>query len=302
MNFLPKSSKEFARKEYWDQFFTHRNNSFEWYGEYNDLKEILMKYVKVQDNILIVGCGNSSLSADFYDDGYRNNTSIDISEVAIKKMISKYKCNQMRSEMVFEVMDIFNMNYKDETFNVVLDKGTLDALSSDNLDLNKMFDEISRVLKCLGRYICITLFQKNVLQILLSRFSATSSWIIRIHRCHISSNSSDSVNLPVFVVIFTKLKTSMPSTMIDIDIQGNKRFHKCQHLEEVFDIVDSAQKFESEIRLVAKVVISCSFHKRSRCLMHDAPFSLFLKVESMNGFFPQIKVVKICLSNVKLID
>lgn len=248
MNILPKSSKEFARKEYWDQFFTKRTNSFEWYGEYIALKSVLLKYLKASDDLLIVGCGNSSLSSDLYDDGYRNNTSIDISEVAIKKMISKYKCNGLRQEMIFEVMDIFNMKYSDEQFNAVLDKGTLDALSSDNLDLTKMFNEIGRVLKSLGRYICVSLLQENVLRKLLSHFTATGSWIVRIHRCTVapSDDHSDSVNLPVFIVVCTKLKCSLPSTslMVDIDIQGSGTFHKCTDVSEVLAIVDSAQKFE----------------------------------------------------------
>lgn len=248
MNILPKSSKEFARKEYWDQFFTKRSKSFEWYGEYSDLKGVLLKYLKATDNLLIVGCGNSSLSADLFDDGYHQNTSIDISEVAIKKMISKYKCNNRRQEMTFEVMDIFNMNYEDEQFNTVIDKGTLDALSSDNLDLPKMFDEIGRVLKPLGRYICVTLLQENVLRRFLAHFTQSGTWIVRIHRCRVTSTeaTSDSVNLPVFVVVCTKLKSSLPvASLIDIDIHGNgSSFHKCPNSEQVLSIIDSAQKFE----------------------------------------------------------
>ena len=246
MNILPKSSKEFARKEYWDQFFTKRSKSFEWYGNYNDLRSTISRYVKLSDNILVVGCGNSRLSVDLYDDGYHQNTSIDISEVVIKKMISKYQSNNMRPEMVFEVMDIFNMQYEDEQFNVILDKGTLDALSSDNLKLDKMFDEISRTLIPLGRYVCISLLQENVLQNLLNYFVKSKTWIIRIHRCRIISSEispSDSVNLPVFIVILTKLKSSM-NTTIDIDIHGEGKFHKCEDVHEVQQIVDSAQKFE----------------------------------------------------------
>ena len=257
MNILPKSSKEFARKEYWDQFFTKRTNSFEWYGEYSDLKSVLLKYLKAPDELLIVGCGNSSLSADLYDDGYRSNTSIDISEVAIKKMISKYKCNGLRPEMVFEVMDIFKMKYDDEQFNAVLDKGTLDALSSDlNLDIEAMFTEIGRVLKPLGRYICVSLLQEAVLRKLLGHFTCSGSWIVRIHRCTVAAKSaeeadhhqhSDSVNMPVFVVVCTKLKCSLPaaSLRVDIDIQGSgTTFHKCADVGEAHSIIDAAQKFE----------------------------------------------------------
>lgn len=40
------------------------------YGEYAELCGYFHKYVKMKDNILVVGCGNSSLSSDLYDVGY----------------------------------------------------------------------------------------------------------------------------------------------------------------------------------------------------------------------------------------
>lgn len=41
------------------------------YGEYPELCGQIHKYVRIKDNVLIVGCGNSKLSADLYDVGYR---------------------------------------------------------------------------------------------------------------------------------------------------------------------------------------------------------------------------------------
>jgi hypothetical protein len=41
------------------------------YGEYPELCEILLKYIKIKDDILIVGCGNSTLGMSLYDIGYR---------------------------------------------------------------------------------------------------------------------------------------------------------------------------------------------------------------------------------------
>ena len=72
MNLLPKTSHEFAQKEYWNNFFKKRGKkAFEWYGEYPELCGQLHKYAKSKDNILVVGCGNSKLSSDLYDVGYR---------------------------------------------------------------------------------------------------------------------------------------------------------------------------------------------------------------------------------------
>lgn len=41
------------------------------YGEYPELCGQLHKYMKTKDEILNIGCGNSKLSMDLYDVGYR---------------------------------------------------------------------------------------------------------------------------------------------------------------------------------------------------------------------------------------
>jgi len=94
MNLLPKSSSEFSQQDYWDKFFkTRGKKAFEWYGiviqiafhcfcvflqyfkffrygTYNQLYGLLHKYINPRDNILVGGCGNSTLSADLYNAGF----------------------------------------------------------------------------------------------------------------------------------------------------------------------------------------------------------------------------------------
>ena len=163
---LPKSgAREFQQKEYWEKFFTSRSSAFEWYGEYVDLCHILHKYLKPSSAVLVAGCGNSRLSEGLYDAGYHCISNIDVSSVVIRQMKSKHqeKC----SEMKFIKMDVTEMDFADSSFDVVLDKGTLDAIfsSADAETVQKvhtMFDEIWRVLKIAGRYICITLAQEHI--------------------------------------------------------------------------------------------------------------------------------------------
>lgn len=59
---------------------------------------------------------------------------------------------QERNEMKFIEMDATNMTFDDEQFSAVLDKGTLDALMTDNSEetittVSKYFKEIDRVSK-----------------------------------------------------------------------------------------------------------------------------------------------------------
>lgn len=67
--------------------------------------------------------------------------NIDISNVAIKQM--QRKCKK-RAGIVFKQMDVQQMEFEDYKFNVVLDKGTLDALMPDSNEktrntVNRMF-------------------------------------------------------------------------------------------------------------------------------------------------------------------
>ncbi|CAM9479476.1 unnamed protein product, partial [Sphacelaria rigidula] len=67
---LPSHHEKFRSKEYWDEFFQKRTEAFEWYGEYDDLRQLVHRTLKRTDRILVVGCGNSNFSAELYDDGF----------------------------------------------------------------------------------------------------------------------------------------------------------------------------------------------------------------------------------------
>ena len=75
-----------------------------------------------------------------------------------------------RPEMSFVKMDVLQMTYEDGSFDCIIDKGTLDTIFSTTdvaslLKTRKMFQEMERVLKVTGRYICVTLAQDHVRQV-----------------------------------------------------------------------------------------------------------------------------------------
>jgi 2-polyprenyl-3-methyl-5-hydroxy-6-metoxy-1,4-benzoquinol methylase len=55
------------------------------------LKELIGKYIKQTDRILNVGCGNSRLSEEMHDDGYKQLVNIDFSPICVSAMKEKYK-------------------------------------------------------------------------------------------------------------------------------------------------------------------------------------------------------------------
>lgn len=221
MNLLPKTHEEFSHADYWNTFFKKRGKKmFEWYGEYPELCEILLKYIKIKDDILIVGCGNSTLSMSLYDVGYRNIINIDISHIVIKQMRDINKST--RPNLIYEYMDATKISYPDEKFSVILDKGTLDALMPDTKEttistIDKYFKEITRVLRNGGRYICISLLQEHILRKLLSYFPA-SGFMFRISRCHEAESKArleEGNSMPIFVIIATKF-IRLTQTVLEI--------------------------------------------------------------------------------------
>jgi SAM-dependent methyltransferase len=104
----------------------------------------------------MLGCGNSTLSRDLYDDGYTKISNLDYSEVVIEKMKNLHE--KERPEMEWIVGDIRKLPYENESVDVCIDKGTLDSLMTSVSDVwnpepeivanvKGEIDEVVRVLK-----------------------------------------------------------------------------------------------------------------------------------------------------------
>lgn len=78
--------------------------------------------------ILVGGCGNSELSEQLYDVSYRHLTNIDISETVVNHMNQKNA--KLHQDLTFQKVDATQTPYEDGSYQVTLDKGTLDAVAS----------------------------------------------------------------------------------------------------------------------------------------------------------------------------
>ncbi|XP_073827007.1 eEF1A lysine and N-terminal methyltransferase homolog isoform X2 [Musca autumnalis] len=251
MNLLPKTHEEFATVDYWNTFFKKRGEkAFEWYGEYLELCEQIHKYIRPNDRILMVGCGNSKLSMDMYDSGFKDITNIDISAVAIKKMQEINARN--RSDMKFIQMDATNMSFDNEQFSVALDKGTLDALFVDDSEntqktVEAYFKEVGRVLRNGGRYVCITLLQEHILKYVVEYFPK-NAFMLRIVHCPDADKANqeknvdnpDAVSMPVFTIVATKFK-SLPMPILEFSYSSDK----VQRFNSTIDLQNSVKSLQT---------------------------------------------------------
>ncbi|KAM3668140.1 eEF1A lysine and N-terminal methyltransferase [Ammospiza maritima maritima] len=209
MELLPRSPAEFSSARYWDRFFRQRGQRpFEWYGAFPELCPVLHKYVRPRDKVLVVGCGNSELSEQMYDVGMcQDIVNIDLSAAAVRQM--RERSASARPGVSYLLMDMLHMDFPDAHFQVVLDKGTLDALLTDEEEATlakaeQMFAEISRVLQVGGRYLCVSLAQAHVLKKAVEYFSQ-EGWVVRVHQVGSSGDKQQFV-LPVFVYVMTKFR------------------------------------------------------------------------------------------------
>ena len=82
--------------------------------------------IKKDSKICILGCGNAEFSEDMYESGYEHIHNIDISQVVIDQMKLR---NKDKANMEWQVMDVTDMKeFEDESFDIAIDKSTIDAL------------------------------------------------------------------------------------------------------------------------------------------------------------------------------
>ncbi|KAG2671688.1 hypothetical protein I3760_13G008400 [Carya illinoinensis] len=142
---------------YWDARYVQEGGSFDWYQRYSALRPFVRKYVPTTSRLLMVGCGNAVMSEDMVKDGYEDIMNIDISSVAIDMMRKKYG---NIPQLKYMQMDVRDMSFfPDESFDGVIDKGTLDSLmcgTDASISSAQMLGEVSRLLKPGGTYMLIS--------------------------------------------------------------------------------------------------------------------------------------------------
>ncbi|CAO3608709.1 unnamed protein product [Cunninghamella blakesleeana] len=169
---VPDNPTAYKTKAYWEERYKNEdaNTTFDWFKTYSELKPLLSQHIKDKNaSILMLGCGNSTFGEDMYKDGYKNITNIDYSETVINNM--KERCKDM-PEMKWIEMDIKDLKFDNESFDVIIDKGTMDALMCDKGDVwdpseeliqevKGEVDEVQRVLKVGGVFLYITFGQPH---------------------------------------------------------------------------------------------------------------------------------------------
>ncbi|CDJ45301.1 Os11g0557700 protein, related [Eimeria tenella] len=160
----------YASLDHWEERYKKDPEPFDWFNKYAALKPFLLSAgLEESHEILMLGCGTSTMSESLWDDGFRNITNIDFSSQCIN--IMQQRCAD-KPGMTFTVLNVLELDQLERRgFDFVIDKGTLDCIlcgekSFENV--NKALTLISQILKPGGVYMMISygspMFRLNHLQ------------------------------------------------------------------------------------------------------------------------------------------
>ncbi|EPQ29655.1 uncharacterized protein PFL1_02875 [Pseudozyma flocculosa PF-1] len=199
-------NEQFSTRDYWDRRYTdlkEGEDTFDWFKTYDDLKPIFDELIPSKEaRILMLGCGNSTLSGDMYASGYERITNLDYSAPLIESMKRKHDARG-QTRMKWLVMDVTQMTSDDNpaalcsthehdeeekegrgkgegTWDVAIDKGTMDAFMAEKGSVwdpsprvralvKGEVDGVLRLLKPGGLFIYLTFGQPHFRRPLLER-------------------------------------------------------------------------------------------------------------------------------------
>lgn len=122
----------FHTKKFWDEFYLKRGKEIiNWYFDITklDIPEFSLKNITKEEEVLIIGSGNSSILSYFATNNYDKITIFDFSSELINILKDKYKNTKFDFQEI-DVIDTDNSN--EDIFDVVIDKGCLDCILSDS--------------------------------------------------------------------------------------------------------------------------------------------------------------------------
>jgi hypothetical protein len=199
---------DFGSPAFWDAFFAARGDAaFEWYGDWRQLGPLLRPACAPRKVVggdggkdggkdgkttttrpaaaLILGCGNSALSAQVHDDpaGTPDVLSIDTCARAIRGQLKLHA--RARPGCRWRVGDMTATGFEASSFDVLIDKGGLDALHADDSPAaagvaSAAVDEAIRLTALGGTYAVVSLCEPHVLGGLLARLRLGPGWTTTI--------------------------------------------------------------------------------------------------------------------------
>ena len=240
----------YGDKTYWeDRYKSSENSTFDWLENYSALRDIIssLNIPKETGQILNLGCGNSEFAEDMYNDGYKNIKNIDISHNVIKTMAER---NKDKEGMIYEVMDVRDLKYEDNSFDLAVDKSTIDALLCGEdafINVAKMIKEVQRVLKVGGYYMIVSYGTPEYRMLHLNRkFEKFKIEILKIEKDFVEEDGYDKHH---YIYLCQKLEGADEISQKYFD-KTMEELIKQQETEEEEEIQEENDKEENKEQIM----------------------------------------------------
>lgn len=157
-------NNQFGNQDYWAKTYT-QESEFSWYCGWEELEPFFNEIVPEKSSkVLIPGIGNDGCIRDMFDSGYTHLSAFDYAPEGVECAKKLFGPSRLKLMDDMRVADARSLPYDDETYDAVLDKGTLDSIYlSGGTDkdlarkhLGMAVEELSRVLKRGGIAFCVT--------------------------------------------------------------------------------------------------------------------------------------------------
>ena len=147
---------DYSEVQYWVSRYYKSLDHFEWYMSYERIKPVISKYIKGKQNALYVGCGTSTIGVQLFKEGIPRVKNIDVCQIVIEEMYSKFNSEK---SILWEIQDVTKLSEKSNTFDLIFEKATIDALMCSDISsrlVSKMLSEVYRVLQNGGVFISVS--------------------------------------------------------------------------------------------------------------------------------------------------
>lgn len=228
-----ESDSSFGRKGYWDDFYRRASSGtasasdpgangkqksssdgegagFSWYADWTDIEPFFVELVPDREGtrVLLPGVGNDESMVDMYDSGYCRLSAFDYAPEAIECARRIFGSERLREGSQVEgvdlrVADARRLPYGDDSFDAVLEKGTLDAVYLSGgankergaLHLSMAVSELARIVRPGGVVFSITAACVEAVEAAFEEGTGTVWKQLRDGTLHITEDGHASINV-----------------------------------------------------------------------------------------------------------